>query len=261
MAVGAGAAGVAVAATQVPLALALDIATFAVGAALFARVRVALLPARARAERARESGFRYLRGKPRILLLVLSFSVATFATGLTNATLPRLLGGIPGFDSGSYGFGIAVLAGGLAVGEIAVGFSRIGSTAGRWIGAGLLLASALLGLLALSNHAPSALLALALLGFVDGSTDILYDLVIQREIDPRYYGAVFGLSSASMAATMVGAIALAPVLGDFMSGRAVVIVGSAGFAAGGIVALAAMASPGRRALRRRPDPALAASSS
>jgi hypothetical protein len=242
MALGAGAAGLALAATQVGVALVVDAVSFAVAAALFARLRI---PAADRAEvgqtKEKRNAPRYLLRKPTLLVLVLAFSVATFATGLTNATLPQFLGDFSGLGEGGYAFGIAALAAGLALGEIMVGFSRVGPAAGRWIGAGLLLTGGLLATLAIGHHGPSILLLLGLIGFVDGSTDILYDLAIQRGADPSYYGAVFGFSAASMSTTMVAAFALAPLLGRILPTAAVIGVGAAAFVVAGIVALTAVA--------------------
>jgi hypothetical protein len=242
MALGAGGAGVALAATQVSLALVVDGLTFLVAAALFSRLPAAVPGSDQERSQPWWSGLRYVWLMPRILLLVLSFSAATFATGLTNATLPRFLaeGGLGG---SAYGFGIAALASGLALGEVTVGFSRVGAGAGRWIGAGLLLTGGLLALLALGHHGPSILLFLGLVGFVDGSTDNLYDLAIQRGTNPRYYGAAFGLSSALTATTMVTAFALAPVLGRIVDAATVIALSGAVFAIGGVIALLAMARP------------------
>ncbi len=244
MALGAGGAGLALSATQVPIALAADLTTFVVAALLFNRLPSGLGIGVEAAE-AWWTGLTYVWHKPRIVLLVTSFSVATFATGLTNATLPRFLSHGSGLGSGGYGFAIAALAAGLAVGEVTVGFTRIGRGAGRWIGVGLLLTGGLLALLAYGQHGPSILLFLALVGFIDGSTDILYDLAIQRGADPRYYGAIFGLSSTSTAATMVTAFAIAPALGSLFSASTVILLSGLGFGVGGVIALLAVIRPER----------------
>ena len=239
MALGAVGGGLAISGGATPLALALDFATFAVAAVLFAGLRTpAGAPVRGEP---RASARSYLFRRRRILLLVGSFSVATFATGLTNTTLPGLLEGRLGLGAGSYGFGIAALAAGLGIGEVTVGFSRVGTSSGRWIGVGLLLAGGLLTLLALNTHPQTAFLFLALVGYVDGSTDILYDLVIQRSVDERYYGAVFGVSSAVTATTMVLGFALAPLLGRLVGPAGVVLISGGAFAGVGHGRVAAMA--------------------
>jgi hypothetical protein len=170
---------------------------------------------------------------------------------LTNTILPRFLAHHAGLGEGGYGFGVAALAGGLALGELVVGFSRIGLTAGRWIGVGLVMTGGILFLLSASAHAPSVLLFLGLIGFIDGSTDILYDLVIQREARPEHYGAVFGLSSALTATTMVAGFALAAPLGSLVSPGGVVAVSGAAFAAAGVIALVAIVRLGGARVRAR----------
>src|SRR5207342_3441809 len=90
-------------------------------------------------EESSEGALRYVLGRRWLLVLVFAFAAATLATGLTNATLPRLLEDKFHFGASGYGFGIAALATGLVLGQALVGLARVGETAGRWIGAGLLI--------------------------------------------------------------------------------------------------------------------------
>jgi hypothetical protein len=185
------------------------------------------------------AGLRYVLRRRTVLLLISSFAVATLATGLTNATLPSFLEDVQGLGSGGYGFGIAALATGLLLGEALVGFSRVGATAGRWIGAGLIVMAALFVALALTVHAPTALLLLALIGLVDGTTDVLFETVVQRETDPRYLGAVFGFASAFVSATMTGAFAVAPLVGGLFAASGVIMVAGVLLLGASVIALAA----------------------
>jgi uncharacterized protein DUF5317/MFS transporter/transketolase-like protein len=218
-------------------ALFLDVGTFIVSIALFSLIRTPLR----RGERRRDEsggGLRYVIGRRWLLVLVFSFAAATLATGLTNATLPRLLEDKLHLGSGGYGFGIAALATGLALGQGLVGFARVGPTAGRWIGAGLLVMAGLFGVLGLVAHAPTALLVLGAIGFVDGTTDVLFETVVQREADPRRYGAVFGFSYAFITATMMGAVALAPLVNRIVApGKAILGAGALLVGAGAIALL------------------------
>jgi hypothetical protein len=185
------------------------------------------------------AGLRYLLRRRTVLLLISSFAAATLATGLTNATLPSFLEDVQGLGSGGYGFGIAALATGLLLGEALVGFSRVGATAGRWIGAGLIVMAALFVALALTVHAPTALLLLALIGLVDGTTDVLFETVVQRETDPRYLGCVFGFASAFVSATMTGAFAVAPLVGEVFAASGVIMVAGLLLLGASVIALAA----------------------
>jgi hypothetical protein len=230
-------------------ALILDLATFAVAIVLFGLIKVPRTVAPAKREERERGGLRYVVTRRWLLVLVFSFAAATLATGLTNATLPRLLDDHLGLGAGGYGFGIAALATGLAVGQALVGFTRVGESAGRWIGAGLLAMAALFAVLGLVEHAPTALLVLGAIGFVDGTTDVLFETVVQREADPRRYGAVFGFSYAFITATMMSAVALAPVVNGLVApGTAILCAGGLLVGAGAIALLgmprASTARPG-----------------
>jgi hypothetical protein len=195
----------------------------------------------AKAKEERFSGLRYVFGRRTLVFLVLSFCAATLATGLTNASLPRFLEGDLGFGAGGYGFGIAALGTGLALGQGLVGLTRIGPTAGRWIGIGLLVMASLFVFLGLTHHAPTALLVIGLIGFVDGTTDVLFETVLQREADPRYYGAVFGVAGACITTTILGAVAVAPLANDVFSPHGVILGTSIFLVAAGAIALFGMA--------------------
>ncbi len=182
------------------------------------------------------------------------------ATGLTNATLPKFLGTELGLGAGAYGFGFAALAGGLALGSAVTGLAPVGEIGGRWIGVALLLMATVFGVLALTEHAPTALLLLGLIGFLDGTTDVLFDTIIQREVDPAYYGRVFGLSSAFFTTSMMGAVALAPLANSLGAPHGVILVAAGCLLAAAVVALVGTrhqvaplpAQPGRIALDTRP---------
>jgi Major Facilitator Superfamily/Transketolase, C-terminal domain/Family of unknown function (DUF5317) len=247
MALGAVGAGLALSLVGVGVALAADIGTFLIAVLLF-RQLPASGPVAEDGDQPRVSAVRYLLGARLLLVLVFSFAVATFATGLTNASLPRLLEDGLGFGAGGYGFAMAALGIGLALGGITVGFARVGPTAGRWIGLGLMVMAGLFVLLGLAEHAPTALLLIGLIGFVDGTTDVLFETSVQREADARHYGAVFGLASAVMTTTMMGAVGFAPLANRVLDSREVVIAASAFLVIAGVMAIFGMA-------RRSPRPA------
>jgi len=249
MAVGAAAAGLALASVGAAVALSADLATFLVAVSLLRSLRASGAARLRLREPREESALRSLLRRRPLLFVILSFASATIATGLVNATLPRFLAQHTGLGPGGYGYAIAALALGLALGEAVVGLTRVGPEAGRWIGAGLLLMSGLFGLLALAEHGPTVLLLLGAIGFVDGTTDVVYNTVVQREADPRHLGAAFGFSSALMTTTMMGAVALSPVANGFLPASSVVFGAALFLVGGGAVALLGMA--------RRPEPATA----
>ncbi len=140
------------------------------------------------------------------------------------------------------------------------GLAPVGEMSGRWIGVALLMMASLFGVLALTDHAPTALVLLGMIGFLDGTTDVLFDTIVQREVDPAYYGRVFGLGSALFTTTMMGAVALAPVANGFGAPHSVIFVAAGGLLVAAIVALVGTrrpsasipAAPGRIALDTRP---------
>jgi predicted MFS family arabinose efflux permease len=242
MALGAVAAGVALSYLGVAVALGADLVTFVLAMALFTALPRGVVHASEDDEkRERFSGLRYVFRRRALLFLIVSFCAATLATGLTNATLPRFLEGDLGFGPGGYGFGIAALGTGLALGQALVGLTRIGPTAGRWIGVGLFVMASLFVFLGLTHHAPTALLVIGLIGFVDGTTDVLFETVLQREADPRHYGAVFGVAGACIMTTILGAVSLAPLANDLFSPHGVILGTSIFLVAAGAIALLGMA--------------------
>jgi hypothetical protein len=239
IALGALVAGLTISSVGTTPALAGDLVTFALAAAIFASLRLpAVAPIVSETQEHLNSGFSHLRGHLRLLLLIGSFAAATFATGLVSATLPRLLDSSLAFGPGGYAFGVAALSLGLAAGQGFVGFVRIGESAARWIGAGLVWMAALFCLLGLTTHAPTALLLLGSIGFVDGTTDVVFKTILQRETDPRHYGAVFGFSGASIRTTMIAGVLVAPLVNGFMSPGGVALVASTVLLAAAAIALA-----------------------
>lgn len=252
MALGALGAGIALTASNVASALSVDLATFAVAAFLFwgLPARPAAV-SRSAASGGFRAGLRYLLGRRPLLVVVGAFAAATLATGLTNATLPRFLGDELGLGAGAYGFGLSALAWGLFAGEAVVGFTRIGVAGGRWIGVGLFAMAGLFVALAFTDHAPTAILFLAFIGFLDGTTDVLFDTVVQRETDPRYLGRVFSLASASYRTTMMAAVAAAPLVNRLAAPHEAILFAGLCLLAAAVVALAgtrrAAAAAGRPA--------------
>lgn len=245
MALGALAAGIVLSASTAIVALVADLGTFLVAAMLYwgIRGRPRVVRDKAGDHAGVRAGLRYLLRSPMLLVVIGAFGVATIATGLTNATLPRLLDEQLGLGTGGYGFGLAALAAGLTVGQAFVGFARVGPGAGRWIGAGLAFMAAFFVALAFTQHAPTALLLLALIGLVDGVTDVLFDTIVQREADERYYGRIFGFSSVFMTTTMMGAVAAAPLVNRLGPPREVIFIAGVALLGASVIALVGTRPP------------------
>ncbi|MDQ3867509.1 MAG: MFS transporter [Actinomycetota bacterium] len=235
MAAGSAVAGLAISLVGVVPALVIDIGTFGLAALVFTG-----LPRGIRSSSGRSptlvTGLRYVFTRRRLLFLVLSFAAATLATGLANATLPRFLGDGVHLGPGAYGFGFACLAGGLAIGKSFVGFTGVDVRGPRWIGVSLLLMATTFALLASTGHAPTALLFLAVIGFFDGTTDVIFDTVVQQEAEPRYHAALFGASTALFLSTMMLSITLAPLVNEVVRASVVVAISGACVALAGVIA-------------------------
>ena len=234
MAIGALGAGVALTTVGTTAALLADLLTFVIACCLFSLLRVQPVE---RPKEIRESGgLRYVASRPALLLPILSFGAASLATGLASATFPSLFDGL-GYGAGGYGFALGALAVGLVFGQAIVGFSRPTEDSSRWITAGMLAMSGLFVVLALGEHAPTALLVLGLIGVVDGTTDVVYDTVLQRRAAPARLGAVFGVSSSAVALAMFIGVSFAPAAGKLVSPAGVIACGSVFLLGGALLAL------------------------
>ena len=258
MALGAVGGGATLVVANVETALVVDAATFALAALLYAGIRVPRASTTedeahptASEHAGLAAGIRHLICRPRLVIIVVAFSAATFATGLTNATLPRFTDEQLGLGEAAYGFGIGAIAFGLMAGQAAVGLTRVGRNGGLWIGAGLLLMSAVFATLAFTVHAPTAMLFLALIGFLDGTTDVLFDTTVQREADPRFYGRIFGLASTAMTTTMMGAVAAAPLVDRVVDSRTAILAAGVVVLTAAVIALGGCRRAETAALRTR----------
>ena len=244
-AVGALGGGLAVGLLGIGAALAVDVLTFAIAAAFFLGL---LVPAGEIERTARATdrffGLRYVFTRPRVLAVILAFGAATLATGLVNATLPRLLTGTTGIGTGAYGYALAAITVGLALGSAGAGTLRLGPGARRWIGGGLVVMACFLAILALERHAPTMFLVLAAIGIIDGTTDVVFETVVQREVEEHVLGSVFGFAGVLVRTTMVVSIAAAPLVNRVLAPEQAVLVAAAFLALVGVFALAALARSG-----------------
>ena len=236
-ALGAVGGGAIVALFGIRAAIGVDIASFVLAALAYVGVRVPPGPVeRAARTASRLAGLRYLLGRRRLLVLVAAFGAATLATGLINATLPRLLETRTHVGAGGYGYGMAAITLGLAIGGTTVGTLRLGSTASRWIGCGLIVMSAFLACLALDRDVPTIFVLLFAIGIVDGTTDIVFETIVQRDAEQHVLGSLFGFAAAFVRTTMIFSVALAPVLNHLFAPGEVVLAAAVFLLAVGVFA-------------------------
>jgi hypothetical protein len=110
-----------------------------------------------------------------------------------------------------------------------------------------MLMAALLALLALEHDAPTIFLVLAAVGFVDGTTDIVFETVVQREAEPHVLGSLFGFAAAFVRTTMIFSFALAPFVNELVSPERAVLATASFLLLVGLAAVVAIARGQRSA--------------
>jgi MFS family permease len=211
MALGAVAGGLTLALGGAPAGLAANLASYGIAIFLFARIRVEEVEAESgRRRNGLVDGLRYVLAHRALTVVVGGFALATLATGLVNATLPKFTSDL-GLGASGYGWALAALACGMIAGEALTGAiaERIEP---RWLAAGL----AGMGVLFFAfAWAGSALIALGFLfafGIANGFTEVVMMTSIHQQADTAHQGRVFGVGSTLWRTTMLGAVALAPVV-------------------------------------------------
>jgi Na+/melibiose symporter-like transporter len=248
MALGAVAGGLTLAFGGAAAGLAANLASYGIALFLFARIRVA-------DEQVRETnkrgglidGLRYVLGRRALAVVVGGFALGTLATGLVNATLPKFTTGL-GLGASGYGWALAALACGMIAGEALTG-AIAERVEPRWLGAGLAAMGCLFFAFAWSGSAIIALVLLTAFGVANGFTEVVMMTAIHQEGDAGYQGRVFGVGSTIWRTTMLGAVALAPVV-DAVASSAQAITVAAGFLFVGAIVV-------QVTLRPSPQPAAA----
>jgi len=250
MALGAVTGGVTLAVGGPAAGLAANLVSYGLAVLLYVRIRVAVEPGD-KATRSRgglAEGFRYIVGRRTLAAIVGGFAVVTLAAGLVNATLPKFTTSL-GLGAGGYAWALSALALGMIAGEALTGAiaERIEP---RWLAAGLAAMGCLFFAFAWSASAAVALVLFAAFGVANGFAEVVMMTAIHQQADAAYQGRVFGVGSTIWRTTMLGAVALAPVV-DAIASPAQAITVAAGFLLAGAVLV-------HVALRPLPQPAPAA---
>jgi MFS family permease len=218
MAIGSLAGGLLAANVGAVPALFADTGTFAVALVLYALMarRRALAPA-ARLDDGpavggvgRFAAFAIVCRRRRLASLVGSFTVATFAMGTLNASLPSFLAARAP-HVGGYGVAIALIALGLICGEYVSGRASR-RVVDRIPSLGFAATAVAAALAAASHSAATILLFLFALGVADGTTEAAYDTVVQDEAPLPAVDRVFAVAGAVQQTGMVAGFLAAPLL-------------------------------------------------
>jgi MFS family permease len=227
MALGAVAGGLTLALGGATAGLAANLASYGIALFLFLRIRVADEGGRQTNKRGGLiDGLRYVLGRRALAVVVGGFALGTLATGLVNATLPKFTAGL-GLGASGYGWALAALACGMIAGEALTG-AIAERVEPRWLGAGLAAMGCLFFAFAWSGSTLIALILLTAFGVANGFTEVVMMTAIHQEADASYQGRVFGVGSTIWRTTMLGAVALAPVV-DAVASPAQAITVAAGF--------------------------------
>ncbi len=234
MALGAVAGGLTLALGGAAAGLAANLASYGIALVLFSRIRVAEEPSGQTDGRRAGliDGLRYVLGQRALVVVVGSFALGTLATGLVNATLPKFTTGL-GLGASGYGWALAALACGMIAGEALTG-AIAERVEPRWLAAGLAAMGCLFFAFAWSGSVVGALLLLAAFGVANGFTEVVMMTSIHQQAEAAYQGRVFGVGSTIWRTTMLGAVALAPVV-DAVASPAQAITVAAGFLFAGAV--------------------------
>ena len=234
MALGAVAGGLTLALGGAAAGLAANLASYGIALVLFSRIRVAEEPSGQTDGRRAGliDGLRYVLGQRALVVVVGSFALGTLATGLVNATLPKFTTGL-GLGASGYGWALAALACGMIAGEALTG-AIAERVEPRWLAAGLAAMGCLFFAFAWSGSVVGALLLLAAFGLANGFTEVVMMTSIHQQAEAAYQGRVFGVGSTIWRTTMLGAVALAPVV-DAVASPAQAITVAAGFLFAGAV--------------------------
>jgi MFS family permease len=244
MALGAIAGGVTLAVGGASAGLAANLASYGIALFLFARIGVADESAGSSAAKRGGliDGLRYVLGRRALTVVVGCFALATLATGLVNATLPKFTAGL-GLGASGYGWALAAIAVGMIAGEALTG-TMAERVEPRWLGVGLAAMGCLFFAIAWSGSSLIALVLLTAFGVANGFIEVVMMTAIHQEADSTYQGRVFGVGSTIWRTTMLGAVALAPVVDAVgSSAQAITVAAAVLFVGAGVVQVALRPTP------------------
>jgi hypothetical protein len=203
--------GVCVEMFGIKTALAVDVLTFAVAALLYQQLTApptATSVPRRRVSR-RDAGRSILEDRL-VLALVASFTLATAALGLVNASLPAFFFQKLHSPDG-YGYAIAAVGAGLFAGELLTALVHGEALARRAVAVGFAGCGALLFVAAGAPAATTAYLTLFLVGACDGATEVIYDTVLQLRLPAQLRSSAFAVAAAVQNGGMIVGLAAAPL--------------------------------------------------
>ncbi len=235
MALGAVAGGATLALGGATAGLTANLVSYGIAVVFYARIRVegGLNASAAGTHGGLVDGLRYVVGSRPLTVVVGTFALGTLAAGLVNATLPKFTTDL-GLGASGYGWALAALGCGMMTGEALTGAiaERIEP---RWLAVGLGGMGLFFVAFAWSGTAVVALVFLVAFGVANGFTEVVMMTAIHEQADATYQGRVFGVGSTIWRTTMLGAVALAPVIDAVASPSQAITVAAAVLFVGAVV--------------------------
>ncbi len=170
-----------------------------------------------------------------VMGLMLSFTVVTIAMGALNSSLPAFFYRQMNAPA-AYGFAMASIAFGLMCGEFLTGFIRRESVARRSVYLAFGAMAAMVVVLSHSTVAATAYLLLFLIGAADGTTEVVYDTLFQRNVPRRVLPGSYAMAAAVQNGGQVAGFLLAVVVTRFTPADNLLRIAAATCGAGAVVA-------------------------
>jgi MFS family permease len=235
MALGAVTGGATLALGGATAGLTANLVSYGIAVMLYSRIRIAddLSKSVAGKRGGLVDGLRYVMRSRALTVVVGTFGLGTLAAGLVNATLPKFTSDL-GLGASGYGWALAALGCGMMAGEALTG-AMAERIEPRWLAVGLGGMGLFFVAFAWSGTALAALLFLVAFGIANGFTEVVMMTAIHEQADAAYQGRVFGVGSTIWRTTMLGAVALAPVIDAIASPSQAITVAAIVLFAGAVV--------------------------
>jgi MFS family permease len=242
MALGAILGGVMLAVGGATAGLTLNLVSYAVAVVLYARIRVTAAPGAPKRGGGLVDGLRYIAGSRALTVVVASFGCGTLAAGLVNATLPKFTAEL-GLGASGYAWALAALGSGMIAGEALTG-AIAEHIDPRWLSYGLGGMGLFFFAFAWAGSSLIALVALIAFGVANGFVEVVMMTAIHQHADTAHQGRVFGVGSTIWRTTMLGAVALAPVIDAIASpSQAITVAAVVLFAGAAVVQITLRPTP------------------
>jgi MFS family permease len=167
--------------------------------------------------------------------LILSFTVATAAVGMVNASLPRYLAHL--HAAGGYGIAMACVGGGAMLAGLLVRSINESRAINRSVSLGFLGMAAGVALLSGVAAPATAFLFLVLVGMLDATTEASYSTILQRAFAGRDLTAIMTVATSFISVGMVAGFGIAVAANARLAAASALVVPAAACVLAALLAL------------------------